>query len=145
MQVARYAGFEARAQYYASKAYIGQMDQGDQYHKLKEVIFLAIADYIVFPNKKVYKSEHCTLDRKTGENDLDKIFFTFVELPKFNSQLKEEGRKLDELTLEEKWYYFLSHASRTREAEVDVLSASLELKEAYRALDYFSFKDDREG
>jgi hypothetical protein len=67
---------------------------------------LAIANYIVFPNKKDYKSEHCTLDRKTGENDLDKIFFTFVELPKFKKLLKQEGRSLQDLTLEEKWYYF---------------------------------------
>ena len=138
MQVAKYAGFEARAQYYASKAYIGQMEQGDQYHNLKEVIFLAIADYIVFPNKEAYKSEHRTLDRKTGENDLDKLFFTFVELPKFNDQLKAAQRKLEELTLEEKWYYFLSNAPVTTEQELEVLSSSLEIKEAYRVLDYFS-------
>ena len=138
MQVAKYAGFEARAQYYASKAYIGQMEQGDQYHNLKEVIFLAIADYIVFPKKKAYKSEHCMLDRKTGENDLDKLFFTFVELPKFNAQLKASQRKLEELTLEEKWYYFLIHAPVTTEQELEVLSSSLELKEAYKVLDYFS-------
>ena len=31
MQVASQAGFEARAQYYASKAYISQMNQADQY------------------------------------------------------------------------------------------------------------------
>jgi predicted transposase/invertase (TIGR01784 family) len=138
MQVAKYAGFEARAQYYASKAYIGQMEQGDQYHNLKEVIFLAIADYIVFTNKEAYKSEHRTLDRKTGENDLDKLFFTFVELPKFNDQLKAAQRKLEELTLEEKWYYFLSNAPVTTEQELEVLSSSLEIKEAYRVLDYFS-------
>ena len=39
MQVASQAGFEARAQYYASKAYISQMNQADQYKDLKEVIF----------------------------------------------------------------------------------------------------------
>ena len=106
MQVASQTGFEARAQYYASRAYTSQMNQGEEYKDLKEVIFLAIANYIVFPNKKDYKSEHCTLDRKTGENDLDKIFFTFVELPKFKKLLKQEGRSLQDLTLEEKWYYF---------------------------------------
>jgi predicted transposase/invertase (TIGR01784 family) len=114
MQVASQAGFEARAQYYASKAYISQMNQADQYKALKEVIFLAIADYLVFPTKKAYKSEHCSLDGQTGENDLDKIFFTFVELPKFEELLKQEGRSLQELTLEEKWYYFfrIIHLSR---------------------------------
>ena len=137
MQVASQAGFEARAQYYASKAYTSQMGAGDQYKDLKEVIFLAIADYIVFPKKKAYKSKHYTLDRKTGENDLDKIFFTFVELPKFKKHLKRAGRRLAGLTLEEKWYYFLSHAPVTTEKELEVLSASLEIKEAYEALNYY--------
>ena len=95
---------------------------------------MAIADYIVFPNKAAYKSEHCTLERKTGENDLDKLFFTFVELPKFNDQLKAAQRKLEDLTLEEKWYYFLSHAPVTTEQELEVLSETLALKEAYRVL-----------
>ncbi|MCG8339917.1 MAG: Rpn family recombination-promoting nuclease/putative transposase, partial [Cytophagales bacterium] len=77
------------------------------------------------------------LDRKTRENDLDKIFFTFVELPKFKKLLKEEGRSLQELTLEEKWYYFLLHASQTTEAEQGLLSRSTEIKEAYEALNYY--------
>ena len=141
MQVASQTGFEARAQYYASKAYTSQMGAGDEYKDLKEVIFLAIADYIVFPKKKAYKSEHSTLDRKTGENDLDKIFFTFVELPKFKKLLKRGGRRLEALTLEEKWYYFLIHAPVTTEKELGVLSGSLEIKEAYEALNYYGLSD----
>ena len=137
MQVASQAGFEARAQYYASKAYTSQMEAGDQYKDLKEIIFLAIADYIVFPKKKAYKSEHATLDRQTGENDLDKISFTFVELPKFKKLLRREGRRLEALKLEEKWYYFLIHAPVTTEKELEVLSGSLAIKEAYEALNYY--------
>ena len=136
MQVASQTGFEARAQYYASRAYTSQMNQGEEYKDLKEVIFLAIANYLVFPNKKAYKSEYCTLDRKTRENDLDKIFFTFVELPKFKKLLKEEGRSLQELTLEEKWYYFLIHAASTTDEERGILSTSTEIKKAYEALNY---------
>ena len=49
----------------------------------------AIVDYIAFPNKKAYKSEHGTLDRQTGENDLDQIFFSFVKLPKSKKLLKQ--------------------------------------------------------
>ena len=41
MQVAKVAGFEKRAQYYAAKAYASQPDSGDTYDHLKEVIFLA--------------------------------------------------------------------------------------------------------
>lgn len=57
MQVAKTKGFEKRAQYYAAKAYSRQADKGDKYHNLKEIIFIAIANYIVFPDKSEYKSE----------------------------------------------------------------------------------------
>ena len=42
MQVVKGRGFEKRAQYYAAKAYSRQLMEGDRYHKLKEIIFLAI-------------------------------------------------------------------------------------------------------
>src|ERR1700722_2042639 len=87
MQVAKEKGFEKRAQYYASKVYIAQVDKGCEYHDLKEVIFLAIADFVMFPNKKDYKSDHVILDKKSHENDLKDFSFTFVELPKFNKDV----------------------------------------------------------
>ena len=59
-----------------------------------------------------------------------------MELPKFEELLKQEGRSLQELTLEEKWYYFLIHAPLTTDEELSVLSASLEIKAAYEALNY---------
>ncbi|MBD0391662.1 Rpn family recombination-promoting nuclease/putative transposase, partial [Wolbachia endosymbiont of Pentalonia nigronervosa] len=44
MQFTKTKGFEKRAQYYAAKAYSNQADQGDEYHDLKEIIFIAVAD-----------------------------------------------------------------------------------------------------
>ncbi len=52
MQIARTIGFAKRAQYYAAKAYVSQMNNGDGYEKLKQVIFLAITDFVMFPQKK---------------------------------------------------------------------------------------------
>ena len=104
MQVAYLRGFEERAQYYAYKAFTSHMKKGEPYYNLKEVIFLAFCDYPVFADKKYYKSEHVTLDRHTGEQNLDKISFTFVDLVKFEEQLK---KPVNELTFEEKIYYFL--------------------------------------
>ena len=48
MQVAKEKGFVQRAQYYAAKAYISQANIGGKYHDLKEVIFIAIADFVMF-------------------------------------------------------------------------------------------------
>src|SRR3990167_8220659 len=99
MQVAKEKGFEKRAQYYASKAYIAQSHAGGEYYDLKEVIFLAISDFIMFPHKKGFKSDHVILDKESHENDLKDFSFTFLELPKFD-------KNIDDLTdIVEKWMY----------------------------------------
>mgnify|MGYP002628543092 FL=1 len=94
MQVAPTKGFEKRAQYYAAKAYSRQLNKGQEadglYENLKAVIFIAIADYIVFPDKTEFKSEHVILDKNSHEHDLQDFSFTFVELPKFKKEKIEE-------------------------------------------------------
>ena len=102
MQVAKVAGFEKRAQYYAAKAYSSQPDKGTSYDHLKEIIFLAITEYVMFPNKEDYKCEHWLLDKKTGERDLKDFSFTFLELPKFQKTIQ------DLKTLEDKWLFFFN-------------------------------------
>ena len=128
MQVAKVKGFEKRAQLYAAKAYCAHFNQGDKYEDLTRVIFLAITDYIVFPNKKDYKSDHVTLDKKTYENDLQDFSFTFVELPKFTKE------NHDLKTIEEKWYYFLKHADDSDNIN-EILANHAEIREAYNVLD----------
>ena len=105
MQVSGSKGFAKRAQYYAAKAYSGQAKQGDDYYNLKEIIFLAILDFTMFPDKKHYKSDHVILDKENHAHDLKDFSFTFIELPKFNKTEPE-----DLLTYEEKWCYFFKHA-----------------------------------
>jgi predicted transposase/invertase (TIGR01784 family) len=126
MQVAKFAGFEERAQYYAAKAYINQMNEGEKYQDLKEVIFIAITDYVMFPNKPTWKSDHVTLDKKTLEHDLSAFSFTFIELPKFTKTIEELS------TIEEKWVYFFKHAHETREDELtELLGDDVVLKKAF--------------
>ncbi len=134
MQVAKVEGFEKRAQYYAAKTYCAHVDRGTDYSDLKKVIFLAITDYIVFPKKEGYKSDHVVLDNKTYEHDLKDFSFTFVELPKFT-------KTLDQLeTVEDKWYYFLKHADESKDIE-KVLSHHPEIKEAYEILDRYQWSE----
>jgi len=132
MQVARTTGFEKRALYYASKAYSSQANIGEKYYDLKEVIFLAIADYIMFPNKKEYKSDHVILDKETFEHDLQDFSFTFIELPKFT-------KTLEELTsLQDKWCYFFKHAEDTSPEDLKILIGKDEIIErVYHELNRF--------
>ena len=100
MQVDPTMGFEKRAQYYAAKAYCRQTNRGKKedgkYSNLKEIIFIAIADCILFPEKKEYISRHIILDKNTHEHDLKDFFFTFIELPKFDKDKVEMLKNITE-------------------------------------------------
>ena len=91
MQNAKEKGFEKRAVYYASKTYSTQMDQGGKYADLKEVIFVAITDFIMFPDKKDFISTYSILDNKTYTKDLKDFSFAFIELPKFKKENIDKG------------------------------------------------------
>lgn len=137
MQVAKEKGFEKRAQYYASKAYISQAHAGGEYHNLKEVIFLAISDFVMFPNKKGFKSDHVILDKDSYENDLRDFSFTFLELPKFNKDINELSNII------EKWMYFFKHAEETSEQDLHKIIGHDEIIErAYEELNRFSWNEE---
>ena len=138
MQVAKSKGFEKRAQYYAAKAYISQMDRGDsKYYNLKEVIFLAIANFVMFPDKTDYKSDHVILDKASHEHDLKDFSFTFLELGKFK-------KSKDELqTMIEKWSYYFKHADETLEQDLhDIFEQDTVIRKAYEELNRFSWNEE---
>jgi len=137
MQVAKVAGFEKRAQYYAAKAYASQPARGDTYDHLKEVIFLAITEYVMFPNKSEYKSDHVLLDQKTYERDLKDFSFTFIELPKFK---KTDIKELK--TYEEKWCYFFKHANEAENVEELLKNSGEVIQKAYHELEVHNWTNE---
>lgn len=137
MQVAKEHGFEKRAQYYASKAYFTQAHVGGDYASLKEVIFLAICDYILFPKKRAFKSDHVILDRESYENDLEDFSFTFLELPKFNKEIDQLSNMVD------RWSYFFKHAEETSDSDLEkMVDHDPIIKRAFFELDRFSWNDE---
>jgi len=137
MQVAKTPGFEERAQFYAARAYINQMHVGGKYQDLKEVIFIAITDYVMFPNKPVWKSSHVTLDTKTYEQDLKAFSFTFVELPKFTKPIEQLE------TVEDKWIYFFKHASDTTDQEFNAfIGGDVVLRKAFDESTKYSMTEE---
>ncbi|WP_353272494.1 Rpn family recombination-promoting nuclease/putative transposase [Wolbachia endosymbiont (group A) of Urophora cardui] len=137
MQVAKTKGFEKRAQYYAAKAYSRQADKGDRYHNLKEIIFIAIADCILFPNKSEYKSDHIMLGKDSYEHDLKDFYFTFIELPKF-PKTKEDQLE----SIVEKWIYYFKYADETSEEELEkIIGSDVIIKKAYEELNRFNWSE----
>ena len=137
MQVAHSAGFEKRAQFYAARAYANQLKKGGAYHHLKEIIFLAISDFVMFPDKPGYCSTHVTLDTESFTRDLKDFYFSFLELPKFT-------KGIDQLeTVVDKWAYFFKQAPYTTPEEFDKLTAdNLIFKEAYKVLDQYYWTEE---
>ena len=132
MQVARSEHFVKRAQFYAAKAYTNQLDSGDNYGELRQVIFLAITDFVMFPDKPEFKSDHVILDRESFANDLKDFSFTFLELPKFNKGIDELNDQMD------RWMYFFKHASHTNPSQLEqLISENQMIDRAYQALDQF--------
>ena len=143
MQISKHRGFEKRAQYYAAKAYSQQVIKEDENHKklavyakLKAVIFLAIANFTMFPEKEDYKSEHRLLDTKTYEHDLKDFYFVFLELAKFK-------KNIDQLkNLEEKWLYFFKHAENSTFADIEhLIGNDVIIRRAFEAIDQASWSE----
>ena len=101
------------------------------------MIFLAIADFIMFPEKAGYKSEHRILDTKSYENDLQDFSFVFFELPKFRKNIEELAN------LEEKWMYFFKHAEDSTFAEIeDLIGNDKIIRRAFEAIDQASWDEE---
>ncbi|CAO5674754.1 MAG: hypothetical protein NEHIOOID_01380 [Holosporales bacterium] len=97
---------------------------------LKEVIFLAITKFEMFPDKEDFKSDHIILDRKTYEHDLKDFSFTFLELPKFN----KTQETLE--TVSDKWMYFFKYAPDTEPEMIQKICEDNDvLKRAFQELD----------
>ena len=129
MQNAKEAGFEKRAVYYASKTYATQMNKGGKYSDLKEVIFIAITDFVMFPDKACYISTHSIRDDKTYENDLKNFSFAFIELPKFNHSSSMTG--VDE------WCDLFKNAENRKSVD----TADPIMEKAYKALEMSNWSE----
>lgn len=137
MQVTNEPGFEKRAPYYAAKAYIEQRTRGQEYRDLKQVTFLAITGFTLFPDKQNCLSHHHMLDVVTGERNLEDFSFSFIELPKFKKSLNQLANIVD------KWIYFFKHAEETSSKDLEKIIGSDEIIErAYEELDRYGWSEE---
>lgn len=126
MQIADKAGLDKRIVYYTAKGFVSQLDVGEDYYKLKPVIFIGILNFDYLSGNK-YLSRHLILDAETKEHKLKDLEFNFIELTKFTKTESE----LD--TLIEKWIFFIKHAK-----ELSVIPSNTKdkgLEEAYKEAD----------
>ena len=137
MQRASDSSFIQRAVEYASRVYLNQRLRSDKikndkggYKKLRPVVFLAIMEETLFPDKKEYLSHHQFRDVVTYSHDLKQMSFSFLELSKFNKEFNELENDI------EKWAYFFKNASHIDPDDLKkVLDEKSELGDAYKVLE----------
>ena len=126
MQVAEAESFAKRVLYYTSQSYSGQIDRGEDYHKLKPAYFIGILDFSIGTNPN-YISCHKVMDVETGEHIIRDVEFNFIELTKFTKSIDELETNIDQ------WTYFIKNAEN-----LDVIPENVSdegLKEAYLGAD----------
>ncbi|MEO5333056.1 MAG: Rpn family recombination-promoting nuclease/putative transposase [Magnetococcus sp. YQC-5] len=109
MQIQKVAAFLKRIQYNSSKTYVSQIEHGEEYPKLNQVIAITITDFVLFGGFEHCVSRHESRESVTGHSYLQEILHFFVELPKFKKSLESLENNRD------KWIYFIKHADSLRE------------------------------
>ncbi len=133
MQVAEPDGLDKRLLYYAGKEYAQQIESGEQYTRLRPVIFIGIFDFHFTKGTK-YLAHHAVCDVEDGERVIKDMDFYFIELPKFHISLPD----LTEIT--DKWIYFIKEAEN-----LEVIPENVDdegLKEAYKDANRHSWTKD---
>ena len=103
MQVEHPEGFEKRVLFNAAKDYVNQIERGDDYPLLNQVIFIGILSFDFFGNKE-YIGRHLILNKKTLQNEIKGLEFNFLELKKFN-----DGEEYCD-TLLKQWVFFIKNS-----------------------------------
>jgi len=104
MQKKDLSNLAKRSLYYTSKAYVSQIEKGEDVKNLKKVYYIAILNFNMFENEN-YISRHLIINQETVTQDLKDFEFTFIELKKFNAKLENLNTTID------KWIYFINNAS----------------------------------
>ncbi len=110
MQVLPVEGFEKRVVYNASKAYVLQLRDADDYPRLCDVVSVTLCNFKLWPKKLAdqdYKvpmlSRWRMQEQQSGHKGLRQVQYAFLELPKYRAGKSPE-------TLVDKWAYFFREA-----------------------------------
>lgn len=124
MQIQWTSGFMQRMLFNASKAYIKQLNAGEEYHLLKPVYGLALLASEFDANPDDWYHHYKMVNVQKPAVEIKDLQLVFVELPKFKAQ-KYHERKLQIL-----WLRFMSELDQTTGAVPPELLAVPEIKEA---------------
>jgi predicted transposase/invertase (TIGR01784 family) len=110
MQVLKVEGFDKRVVYNASKAYVMQLRNGEEYPALCDVVGVTICNFNLWPERDAggrYKvpmlSRWRMQEQHSGERGLPQVQYAFLELPKYAAGDAPQA-------LVDRWAYFFREA-----------------------------------
>lgn len=107
MQVLNVEAFDKRVIYNVAKAYTNQLDVGDGYPELNDIVGITICDFELWPRREGYNvpmvSRWKMQEQSSGTIGLLALQFVFLELPKYAVEGAPE-------TMVEKWACFFREA-----------------------------------
>ena len=122
MQLIHHPGFVNRVVYNACKAFVGQLQEGDWYTKLRDVVAISICDFELWPDAAQDKqglprvpmlSRWNMTERSSKNHGLLQVQYAFLELPKVPSERPEApGPDL--------WAWLFAYAPELAEVPADL-------------------------
>ncbi len=128
MQVAKEQSFRKRSLFYTALGIVDQMQKGNDYNKIKPVIFIGILTHPMFADKARVVSHHMVCDMDTSTQSFEDIELHYVELCNFHKGLDQLQTNLD------KWLFFLKEAESLTMIP-DQFTNMPEFKEAFEVIE----------
>nr|WP_303925979.1 Rpn family recombination-promoting nuclease/putative transposase [Bacteroides intestinalis] len=127
--------FKQRVLFNASKAYVRQMNAGEQYELLQPVYSLNLVNEIFEPSLEGYYHHYQMIHVENSDKVIDGLQLIFVELPKFTPHSYSE-KKMQVL-----WLRYLTEINEKTREVPEELMANSEVKKAVNALEISAFTD----
>ena len=105
MQVSCYEYWTNRVMFYLSKVYTGQIQEGEDYEKLKKCVHVSILDFIHLPQDRKCYRKITFCDAESGEQYTDLMEMHILELKKLPPEDQNEDGVI-------RWMRFLDGKSR---------------------------------
>ncbi len=127
--------FKQRVLFNASKAYVRQINAGEQYELLQPVYSLNLVNEVFEPELKGYYHHYQMVHVENSDKVIDGLQLIFVELPKFTPHTYSE-KKMQVL-----WLRYLTEINEQTREVPEELMANPEVKKAVNALEVSAFTD----
>lgn len=125
--------FKQRVLFNASKAYVRQIDSGENYHLLQPVYSLNLVNEVFEPELPGYYHHYQMVHVENSDRVIDGLQLIFVELPKFSPHSYAEKR------MQVLWLRYLTEIDeRTVEVSPELLE-NPEVKKAVKAIEESAF------